>query len=272
MKTLFGKSVTALAKDFGNVTVNEYRILAPNLAQVTITCASFADKNQILDKLAESLEGRAAPIQSSFRWLEEKRHAIGYVALARTTRVVEDEQQLATAGFKEVSKNVFLEGENVWELKEGAAGKYLVRNSEGDDLSELLEEARMSPVGSTPRMSRIQAATAKPHEFVAFINTDAIVPFMDYGFCVASTESSNEYRVVSTTTGQETKVSQAAVAGVYNLKGEQFEYAAKENKLRLVKAQMFDPKPVVEYYKKFITYSPEYLAKVIKQIENLAAM
>ena len=271
MKNLFGKSTAALTKDFGNIVINEYQLVNPTLARVTVTCASFSDKDQLLDKLAAALEGQAAPIQSSFRWLEEKRHAIGYVALARKTRVVVDVAQLESAGFKEVAKNVFLEGdENVWELKEGAAGKYLVRNSEGDDLSGLLEEARVSPMGSTPRMSRVQAATAKVHEFVAFVNTDALVPFLDYGFSVGQTEG-QEYRVVSSTTGQEVKVNPVAVAGVYNLKGEQFDAFAKAG-VKLVKAQAFDAGPVIEYYRKAYSFAPDYIAKIVQQVEHLAAM
>jgi hypothetical protein len=148
-----------------SVAVNEYVLVNDKVAKVIVTCSTQMTKDAMYDKLAEQFSGLAVPVHGSFRWLNEGQNAIGFMTLARPTRVVSTRKELS--GYREVSSSLYLDeaDKSLWELKEGAAGKYLCRKAH-DNLAELIEAKRMAPRGSTPRMHKVMMEAAKAHELI----------------------------------------------------------------------------------------------------------
>lgn len=270
-KFLSQREFSTLAAKTAFAQINEFRSLSDSVARVTVSCSRNLTGEDLAAKVSASLGEGVAPIRNSFRFLNDDRtFAVGYVALCRATRVVEDATKIS-ASYRVLANNLFLDeaDKSMWELKDGVAGKYMVRTNE-EDLTELLSMVRASPMGGTPRMSRISAAAAEMHELVAFVTLDSWVPDVDYGFCVG-TNADGSYDVLSYTTQQVTNVKAEAAVGTYALDGEQFD-AFKGSKASLKVSAGFDKGPVIEYYKKAYGYAPEYLALKIKMIEQQAAL
>jgi hypothetical protein len=249
--------------------ITEYSLVNDRVAKVIVNC-SKARPDQLIARLHELLGGKATPIRASFRWLVRDESMIGFVATNHETRVV-DKAQL-TAGFRLVanSSNIYLnkEDDSIWELRNGTGGTYLSKTS-SDDLGELIESVRASRTGA-PRMASIQAAAVAAHEVVAFVYTeDNASPDMEYGFCVG--RQGEDYLVVTANQENPVRVSANTVVGCYGVDQEALKakvHAATKAGIRAG----FDKKPVIEYYKKAYYYDKNYLALVIKQIEESAAL
>jgi len=259
---------TASIPSMASVVVNEYKLVNDKVARVIITCSSSMSKDAMYDKLAEHYEGSAMPVRGSFRWLNEGTNAIGYLTLARATKVITTRKQLAS--YREVSSNMFLdEGDkSLWELKESGGGKYLCRQGH-DNLAELIEAGRVTARGSTPRMRSVMMESAKAHEFIAYIDTAGFSSETDYGFCAGVDAKTGEYLVVSMTTKQPVSVKPECVVSAHYLAGKQFSVTSKA---KLVKADAYDKTAVINYYRQLYAYAPDYLKLVIEEINQQAAM
>jgi hypothetical protein len=169
-------------------TIHEHSPVSPRLALVT---ASFVGgdvsrQDEMLDAITASLGGSAVAVRGSWSWVdpEHKETAIGFVSSARQTVVIEG-QEPDPSKFHRVQANVYVDkgDETVWNMAEGAGGKYLTRSGQ-DDLRSVLEAARHSPTGSTPRLARINRANATVHDVVGFVAEGRNVAEMDYGVVV----------------------------------------------------------------------------------------
>ncbi len=257
-----------------SVVINEFDPIAANLARVTFTSnLTHQDSEVIAAALTRSLQDRATPIRSSFRWLDDRGHAVGFVTLQRAIREVSSLTQVK-ANYKELAGNIFLDAsdESTWEMKEGAGGKYLVRNSGEEDLTALLEQARVSPGTGVPRMYQIAMATSKKHELLAFVNNTQFTPDVDYGFVVESKHNQygevDTYTLVAQSTRSPMEVPAVQIVSAHNLEGGQFNSTFK---VKLLKAAAMDKQAMIDYYKKLWNepFAQDYLEKTIRQIEDL---
>lgn len=262
------KNFTQSLRSLATVAINEYQLVNDKLARVIITCSGRMSKDGLYQHLANQFRGSAAPVRGSFRWLNEGLNAVGYMTLVRAAKEITKREELA--GYREVSSNMYLDesDKSLWELKEGAGGKYLCRQSH-DNLAELIEASRVPARGSTPRMRSVIMEAAKAHEMIAFVDTSGFSSETDYGFCVGTDKKTGEYIVVSSITKQPVQVKPECVVSAVFLDGEQFDVTAK---VKLERAAAYDPAASIEYYKKLYSYSPHYLRKVIEQIEQQAAL
>ena len=149
-------------------TIHEYKMVTPTLAKITCSVAKGASKESILASISRALKHAGTAVASSFRMLDATT-AVGFVAASRETRPVESLANLAK-DFRVLSSNMYLDAKDktLWEMKEGASGKYLARNGV-DNLESLVQASRISPSGSTPRLNRVAMASLDKHDLVAFV-------------------------------------------------------------------------------------------------------
>jgi hypothetical protein len=267
------KFSTDLLKDLitSACSITEYRVVNPRVAQVLVNVSAAADSESIAASITKQLKETAAPIQGSFRWLQRGASMIGYVATFNGTRVLDGKQSLE-AGYRCIASNLYLDNQDktLWELKSGASGQYLSRQGR-DDLSELIEAARVSPRGSMPRMHAIVNASAAPKTLVAFVNSIGLGnPSIDYGFCLGQTTDGRTV-IAARDYSAPVAVTASEIVGVYNVDGREV-HKLVTAALKETAAGKVPTADSIEYYKKLYSYAPDYLKKVIKEVEEQAAL
>lgn len=253
-------------------SITEYKLINSRVAQVLVQVPQTAhlDKNAVCASLAKQLKEAAAPIQASFRWLVPGSSMIGYVGAHNATRALDNGQKME-AGYRMVASNLYLDkqDESLWELKSGAGGKYLTRQGR-DDLTELIEASRVSPRGSMPRMHSIVNASAAPKQLVAFVNSIGLGnPSVDYGFCLGKQDG--KMLLATADYNQPVAVSEHEVVGVYSVDSSEV-HGLVTAAVKVDAAKGVPTADSLAYYKKLFNYAPDYLKKVIKQVEEQAAL
>ena len=254
------------------VSVSEYQKITANLAKVIVVCAT-QDRAALATSLQASLKNRAAPILSSFRWLERGASMVGYVAPIRETVEV-DSKILASYRLISSAQNLYMkpEEDGLWELRNGAGGQYLSKTAP-DDLGELIESVRAGRMGA-PRMAQVTlnasaTQTSMANRLVAYISDDGIGrPFTEYGFCVGMKKDTGA-SIVCSPNATEVVANDRIVAHYEVDHNEIRSIVARANRVR---ANLTDKADVISYYKQLYGYDPEYLSKVIKTIEEQAAL
>lgn len=253
-------------------TIHEYRAVTPTIARVT---ASFDVANVDAEMLAISaaLNNSAAPVAGSFRRLDGETF-VGYVSATRA--VIPLDGATPGKGFRVMAANIYMdEGDkSLWEVKNGAGGSYMARQGQ-EDLSALLETARVSPRGSIPRLSRVLSASVATHDFVAFVRAGRNTAEMDYGFCVERTEDA--YIVMSTFDKQAVSVPSDLIVSAMSLPRDEMPRIPKAAvqsamKTRGAETAASRTDPVLspqDYYRLAYSYAPGYVEKIIKQISEM---
>lgn len=263
-------NVTAMLAGMVPASVTEYRMVNDRLAQVIVSASARHTTNELRTAVQASLGDAVAVVRESFRWLtEDKTSMIGFVALATPQRLL-DTDKPEKAGYREVAKNMYIstEDESVWELKKSAVGTYMVRNGH-DDLSELIETARVSPRGATPRMANIVNASAAPSEFISFVNSfGSAMPSIDHGFVVST--GKDTFSVVTATYDKPITIRRSEIVSSHSLDDKEVHQAYLAGAKR-VNAAIDKPK-TAEYYKKLYSYAPDYLKLVLKEISEMSSL
>lgn len=263
-------NITSMLAGVVPASITEYRMVNDRLAQVIISASARHTTNDLRTAVQASLGEAVSVVRDSFRWLtEDKSSMIGFVALATPQRLL-DTDKPEKAGYREVAKNMYLseEDESVWEMKKSAVGTYMVRNGH-DNLAELIETARVSPRGATPRMSNVVNASAAPSEFISFVNSfGSAMPSVDHGFVVSTTKDT--FSVVTATYDKPITVRRSEIVSSHSLDDKEIHQAYLAGAKR-VNAATDKPKSV-EYYKKLYSYAPEYLKLVMKEISEMSSL
>lgn len=252
--------------DYTRVTANTARILVQ-------TNSATADER--MSQLFKEMKGKATPIAASFRWIDKAAGlAVGYASVVNEARVVED--KTLTASYRLMASNMYLDekDETLWELKSQGGKKVLIRSSDSD-LSDLLESVRSTSSSVTPRMSQITASVAIDNDLAAYVReTPGYTPITAYGFCIG--KSGDKAMMINVDTQSVDIVDNELVAGYYKVDKNQLTAAMEEGKAdKFAKANLtaaFDSKPVIEYYKKVIPYSSQYIQSLVKIIKETAAL
>ena len=249
-------------------TINEYKMVTPTLAKITCTIVKGVGRESVMASITSAFNHVVVPVASSFSMLNDTT-LFGFVASSRETRPVDSLASLAK-DFRVLSSNMYLDNKDktLWEMKEGASGKYLARNGV-DSLESLVQASRVSPTGSTPRLNRVTMASVERHDLVAFVTQGTWTTDVDYGFCLAV--NANGDPIVVTENGKQTVKSEFIIAAYQddNLKPKKpvkaSDYSAPINNMK-------------DYYK--LAYGgpngtagdpaqQEYVDKIITQIEEM---
>ena len=260
-------------KNMNGVTIHEARMITPALAKITATVVGSSSRDQRVEALAKQLKNGASVVRDSFRFIDNKT-MVGYVHASREVRAFD---HTVKAKFRAVAANMFMdkEDETLWEMKEGAGGKYLTRQGH-DDLSSLIEEARVSPRGSTPRIAAIVNSSVAANDMVAYVVATKWTAEVDYGFCVKA-NNDGSYRVVSASTKELIDVTQDSVVASYEIDAgtlpriPKCRVAASSDPLAGQYPLSSKELSWEEYYKMAYAYAPEYVDKIIDQIRQMSA-
>lgn len=257
-----------------SANITEYRVLNSRVAQVIVQVSSGSDRHSVCSSLTDQLKSLASPVEDSFRWLQKGSSMIGYIAACNSTRVLETDK-LDSAKYRLIASNMYLDNSDktLWELKStpGSSQKYLSRQGH-DDLSELVEATRVPPRGSMPRLHSIVNAHAAPKTLVAFVNSIGLgKPNVDYGFCIGSNDKGTILACADY--NHPVLVSPFEIVGVYNVNPQEIQQIVTAAiKKTTAAGEKLPTQDSIEYYKKLYSYAPDYLKKVIKEVQEQSAL
>lgn len=259
MNSFRNLDIDSVANGFNTFTmkVNDYEMITPSLAHVVVTYTGNAPtQEEIRAGMAKMLNGQAVPVAQSFRKVTDGVVA-GFVKAGREVR--EYDEQLVTAGkMKVMASNLLMDTEDqaLYEVKESASGKYMVRQG-NDDLSALVHLACRMQVGQ-PTFAHIASVPVEPREFAAYVSPDT--EEVEHGYVIASAEG--KMTVLPCGSDTPTEITSAHLVEVVNLDGEDVKAFGKE----MAAGVAGDKAAMIEYYKALYGYDPAYLAQVIQCI------
>lgn len=249
------------------LSITDYQMVSTKVARVICAFTGNHNRDSLTAALQAKLKHAAAPVENSFRIIRAG-VAVGYLRANKEVRLVS--KQELNAGYKIMASNIMMDAkdETLWELKKGAGGAYLARHG-NEDLSELVE-ATVSRRSDIPALRHLAQASVAKRELVAFVTTAGD---MDYGFCVGVNNAKGRLRVVSRSSRQAVVVPHEAVASVtpFNALTNRIPRELHEK----IMASGIDRSAIdqeIAYYTRLYSYSPEYLDKVIEQIEGTATI
>ena len=239
------------------LSLTDYQMINPQLARVVIAYTGDHDKNTVAASIGRKLDYRAAAVEGSFRSVQEG-VAVGFVRANREVRIIKSEKELR-ASYRVMSSNILMdqEDESLWELKQGAGGRYLARTQE-EDLSNLIE-ASANHRPEIVKLSRMAQPRAARHEFLSFVDQGGST---DYGFCVAS--SADKLRVVSHSTRTPIVIESNRIVSVHQVKIKR----STHNKIAASNISRQDKDQSIDYYKQLFSYDKNYLDDIIGFIET----
>lgn len=242
------------------VNVHDYKVIGPTVARVILSyTGSVPSQDEIRQKICAMFDGNAAPIAGSFRELTRAGDVKSVIGFVKTAREVKPFEEAAAVGdnYKVMASNLLMEKADgtMWEIKSGAMGKYLAKQS-NDDLRQLVHLAQNTCNG-LPRFNQVAslAAMTQPKEFVAYVDLNAEEVL--HGFVIES--SAEKLSVLVKETGERVEVAADQLVQVQDVSDEKIGN-------REMAADMSDPNAVAEWYRTAFRYSPEYIQKIIEMI------
>jgi hypothetical protein len=246
------------------VNIHDYELLTPTLAKVIVTyTGSVPRQEELRSNIAHLFKGFAAPVISSFRKLDRigtKNAVIGFVKSVVEIRTLEEAN--ADGGkMRAIASNLLMDetDKSLWEIKTGSTGQYIARQG-NDDFKELVGLAT-ARVKGVPMLNQIAIAATEIKEFAAYVCP--VSEEVMHGYVVAATDGSVEIMPFGDNEG--VRVQEANLIEVINLDGED------QNSLgRMSESASVDKNAMIEYYRKAYSHNPDYVQKIIDQINQHA--
>ena len=247
------------------VNIHDYELMTPTLAKVIVTYTGDLPRHEELrSQISTLFKGFAAPVVASFRKLDRignKNAVIGFVKSVVEIRTLESAN--AEGGkMRAIASNLLMDetDKSLWEIKTGSTGQYIARQG-NDDFKELVGLAT-ARVKGVPTLNQIAMSSTETKEFAAYVCP--VSEEVMHGYVVAS--NNDEIEVVPFGDSDASiKVQEANLIEVINLDGED------QNTLgRMSQSAGVDKNAMIEYYKKAYQHSPDYVQKIIDQINQHA--
>jgi len=268
--------------NFHVATINEYQLLTEKLARVTATLSHpNMGREQAFRALQDACPQGTTPVRGSFTWIDEdspaKQYVLGYVYAAGPVLPIEENK--VPNNFRRVNANLFMDetDEAVWEMKKGAGGAYLARNGHVD-LAGVLETAAVSPKGSTPRMHKIAASAVDTHEAVTFVVEGSHSAEVDSGFSLSRMENGSfmvfsnlEQKPVAVTIDRVISSFEIVKEALPTIPREEFKKVIASRSKQTAADAMTPKLTPQEYWNLAYSYAPDYVAKILKQVDEMAA-
>lgn len=237
------------------VNIVDYKLKSPTLAKVVIAYTGDIDRDFIKAELTNKLECLATPVANSFKQLRPGM-AVGFIRANKAVRSVSAKE--VEAKYRVMASNILMdkEDQSLWEVKDGAAGKYLARHGQ-EDLTALVHAATQRRPDAV-RLNHITIAKAAPSELVAFVADDGDV---DHGFAIAT--SDDKVKVLSFARRIPVTVDYDSVVSIYPV-------TVPRDIHSQVTASLTneEKKQSRDYYQRLYGFAPEFLALVIEQVNN----
>lgn len=234
------------------VAITDYKVVSKKLARVILSTTGNPSKSTIEDAVAKKSTGTFAVVKGSFRKVAEG-VAVGFVKANTQVRAFDKTKYRTFAS----ASNIMMDksDESLWEVKTNSTGKFLVRKN-NEDLSALLEASTMRR-SDVVRLARLTIAKAEPSDAVVFVDDEGEV---QAGYAVSTNDE--EVKVLEANTRKLKTVGYGAVVGIMNV-------PVEASLHRKVKASAATDK-MVDYYTQLFSYAPDYLEKVINNINETA--
>lgn len=255
--------------------LTEYQEVSPTIARIIVSTVGIQDKTnkrQVAAAITAALKNQAFCIPGSFRELataSEKAYFIGYVSSTQTAIPFASVEKEQLARMKTIAKNIMMDeqDESLWDVKEVAGAKYLVRQAR-EDLSELLSLASTRSLDA-PTIASLSDTSVVQGEYMAFVHPTE--GDMRYGYVLAS--SGDKSLVLDRKTNQVAKVPTIAKveAFTFNEADAHIHNALdRGGKLRaaLASAAGGDFTDLVDYYRGVYGYDAAYFEKFEKIVED----
>lgn len=237
------------------VNITDFSIKSPTLAKVIISYTGDIDADFIKSELAKKMDYLAVPVKASFKRIRDG-VAVGFVRANKAVRAVsKDEVQ---AKYRVMSNNILMDNTDrtLWEVKDGANGKYLARHGQ-EDLTALVTAA-VHRRPDAPRLDQLTIARAAPSELVAFVDDQGDV---DHGFALATNDE--KVRVLSFARRIPVTVDYGAVVSIYPVA------VPRQLHNQVVASLTADQKKQAkDYYQRLYGYSPEYVQMLMDEIDQ----
>jgi len=237
------------------VSIVDYKIKSPTLAKVIISYTGDVDAAFIAESLGKQMDYQAVPVESSFKKIKEG-VAVGFIRANKEIRSVSKNE--VSAKYRVMSSNILMDktDNSLWDIKEGAAGKYLARHDK-EDLTALVE-ASTQRRSDMPGLRHVTIAKAATSEMVAFVDSDGDI---DHGFAVATSDEA--VKIVSFARRIPVTIDYDSVVSIHPVA---IKSALQKEVLAALTAD--EKKNAIAYYQKLYGYSPEYVRSITQQINE----
>jgi hypothetical protein len=238
------------------VNIIDYRLKSETLAKVLISFTGEHTGESLTESLCNKLKNGARPVQSSFK-IVKPGLAVGFLRSNRAVIALPTRTELG-ARYRVMSSNIYLDStdKSLWEVKNGSAGKYLARHGQ-EDLTALVE-ATVQRRTDLPGLRHVTMAKAAKNEMVAFVTDDGS---MDYGIALQGSDDSvrvmSVARHIPVTASYDQVVSMSAIRVPASVDKEIRAALTPEEK-----------KTEADYWRKLYSYSPDYVAQIIEQVNQ----
>lgn len=243
-------------------TVNliDYRLKSPELAKVLISYTGDHTAESLTDALCAKMGNQARPVKSSFKQVRPGL-AVGFIRANRAVIALPSSQELG-AKYRVMSSNIYMDAgdKSLWEVKNGAAGKYLARHGQ-EDLTALVE-ATVQRRPDLPGLRHITVAKAAKHELTAFVAEDGS---LDYGIALAG--SDDQVRVLSVARHVAVAVDYDNVVSMSAIK-----VPASLDKQVRASLTPDEKKNEIDYWRRLYSYGPDYLKQIIEYVNQGTAL
>lgn len=248
------------------VSIADYAMVTPNIARVIISFTGKQTPSKIAASVAKITNNQAAIIENSFR-LVTNNAAVGYIRANREIRPVTDNE--IRASYKSASANILMsnDDDSLWEVKKIGGQTYLARQ-DNDNLEDLVTAVANYNTINTPKLKLLSSVIPQRNELVAYISDNGDV---DYGFVTAT--GKDAVKVQSRATRKPVIASLNRIIGSYEIEIDTAtDKAVRQNVSKKIHAAARSDADIkatmTDYYNELFSYDPEYLAKVIKIINE----
>jgi hypothetical protein len=263
----FDMSKATASINLFSLNIHDSREVTPTLHRVVLSYTGELPNSpeQIHQQISSLLKGHGAPVVGSFSHLTKSgdiKSLIGFVKASRPIIEFNDEVKANADGrFKAMASNLLMDktDESMWEIRSGATGKYLAKQSH-TDMTELVHLATASVFG-LPKFSQIEPPAVAVREFASFVDVES--EEVMNGFVVASDE--NGIKVMAFETNEVVEAGYDQLIELNELTPEEATIKGMEMPKEIA-ADQADPNTMIEYYRKAYPYAPEYVQKIIEMI------
>ena len=266
--------------------VTDLRKITPTVSQVLITSSDpeGVSSYDLSLAIASATSNHASPIPKSFHRINGA-GLPAFVGFVRANREVKPYETATVSKMRVLAKNMYMDAsdDSLWAVKTAADGQRLLCRQTNDDLSKLLASVQKS-VPRAPRLRQL-AQAINVGDAVAFVDVKNEV--VRHGFVAASeVDPETEQQTVDVITtpeqGEDAPVEQqmqqqdAAFACV--TVPSDLVVCAQTFPNRFFSKEVAAPRDannlasLRDYYSTLYRYSPEYVSKIMKQIDQLAAV
>jgi len=246
-------------------TIHDFEVIG-KVARVLASFSSlYPNPDDTRHAISAALDNKLTPIEGSFREMSDDNSAYsimsGFVTTNRPVRNFSN-KEIANGHFREIAENILMDNndKSFWDVKRGTSGNKYISRRLSEDISELLEEARVIDVRK-PNLAPVTASTWDIMEFCSFVDPD--IADVRYGYIAA-----NE--------GSLAVVPSDDANNILHIDRRLVIESRLNPKLPpdfdVEETASYDASKMIAYIKKIYAYAPAYANKYVEQIRRHASI